>query len=877
MGTELLEREEALTQLHTALARARGGRGEVVTVAAEAGAGKTVLIGEFQRLAAGRPAFLLGACDPLSTPRLLGPLIDVVGTVDGELALRLAAGTNRGEAFAVALSLVDGTRSDATTVFVIEDAHWADEATLDLITFLGRRMARTASLLVITYRDDEIDVGHPLRPRLGELAGAITTRVQLPPLSRAAVAELAQRYPTDVDADELHRTTGGNAFFVTEVLGAGTTTLPASVRDAVLARADRLPPDARAVLDAAAIVPGRVERWLIDEMVGTIDTSAGLAACVERALVNIDQAGTIGFRHELARAGVASALTTPRRRELHRRAYAALRDPPMGQPDETRLAHHAAEAEDADAVLTHAPVAAAAAERIGAHREAERHLAAAVRFADRLDPSERADLLVRLATERVRIGRNEESLSDYGAALELRRRIGDIDGVAEALSRTARPLGLLGRQPEAVEAVERAVALVDERPPSSAKALVLTHLAASHMLARRLDECEVEARRAIAMAEKVGDDDALAEVCIQSGIALAMTDDHAGLTRIRRGMEVAGRCGNDQMVLLGYSQIGSGYGEIRRYEVAMPALRDGIEFAEQRELIGALDYERAWLARCELETGKWDDAAATAGSVLRSPRSAGIGRFVALLTLAWVRGRRGDPEVDPLLDEALEIARATRHLQRLWPVAACRAEMAWMDGRLADELDLVEEAAELAHSLDWAPAIEELAHWRHVADGVARGDVDTARTPFGLSAAGRPDLAAARWAEVGCPYEEAAARIATGNDDEVSAALTILDRLGAGPLRSRAAAILRDAGVNVPRSPSLRSRQNPHDLTDREMEVLALLTTGGTNRELGAALGISPKTVGHHVSHILAKLDVANRAEAAVAAERLGVAPTSDR
>jgi len=177
----------------------------------------------------------------------------------------------------------------------------------------------------------------------------------------------------------------------------------------------------------------------------------------------------------------------------------------------------------------------------------------------------------------------------------------------------------------------------------------------------------------------------------------------------------------------------------------------------------------------------------------------------------------------------------------------------------------------LALALEYHRAVEELDHWRHLADGVPRAPRARAVTPFALSAAGRPDLAGPAWAALGCPYEEAVAQLLTGDVDALRSAHRTFDALGAGPLRARAAAALRAAGSAVPRGPRRTTRANPHALTDREVDVLALVARGRTDREIAGHLGISAKTVGHHVSHLLGKLGVRSRAEAAVAAARLGL------
>jgi DNA-binding CsgD family transcriptional regulator/tetratricopeptide (TPR) repeat protein len=887
MGSALLERDDALGQLHVALAAARDGRGGLALVAGEAGAGKTSVVRELLAHAAGRPRLLLGACDPLSAPRPFGPLIDAIQAAEPDLAHRLVTGASRAETLAAARALVDGRvgTTARATIFVIEDAHWADDATLDLITFLGRRITTMPTLLVVTYRDDEVTALHPLRSRLGELAPAICCRIWLPPLSEPAIAQLTAG--TAVDPAELRRLTGGNPFFVTEVLGAGGSTLPESVRDAVLARAGRLPPHARAVLDAAAVVPGRVERWLLDEIcsgVATADGDAthpgvasGLDICVERDVLRIGDGGAVAFRHELARLAIADAAAPNHRRQLHRLVLAALRRETGDAvaAEAARIAFHAHQAGDAHAVLEHAPAAAAAAARQGAHREAVRHLEAALTYRHLLHERRRAELLMLLGAERCNLSQWGEALDPISQAADLYASIGDVDAQAEALVMSRRPLWGLGRQPEATAHIEQAAAvLADKAEPSRGRAAVAMALSAAHMLARQPAQAEETGRQAIALAEASGSDDVLAEACIQSGISLCMAGDDGGLDRIRRGIHLAGRAGWDNLVTLGHMQIGSGYGELRRYDVAVPALREGIGFSEERELVGSSHYMAAWLGRCELELGHWDEAGSLVGALAGNPRCLGNSRLVVLVTLGWLRARRHDPDIAPVLDEALELARAASHIQRLWPVAACRAEAAWLDDRLPDELGVLDEVMAMARSLDYWPAIEELSHWRAIADGVPQGDPASARTPFGLSAGGRHDLAAQRWAEIGCPYEEAMARSMIGTASELRAALTVFEQLGAAPMRTRVAAALRGIGEPVPRRPVESTRRNPHSLTDRELDVLGLVGTGRTNREIAGVLGISSKTVDHHVSHILTKLGVRSRAEAAVEADRLGlVAP----
>ena len=246
---DLLERAALLDELSGALAdTAEGGR--VVLVAGEAGIGKSTLVKRFTERQAAQARFLLGACDPLLTPRALGPLHDIARQTGGRLAELLASGSPREAVFA---ALLDQLTRPPRQVVVVEDTHWADEATLDLLVFLGRRLERTPAMLIVTYRDDEVGADHPLRGVLGALPQGVVRRVRPQPLSEAAVAELAPR--AGRPAAGLRELTGGNPLLVTEVLAAGDTGVPMTVRDLVLARLAGLPADAREVARLVAVVP----------------------------------------------------------------------------------------------------------------------------------------------------------------------------------------------------------------------------------------------------------------------------------------------------------------------------------------------------------------------------------------------------------------------------------------------------------------------------------------------------------------------------------------------------------------------------------------------------------------------------------------------
>ncbi len=386
----LLERDDTLAEILRAFAQAEGGRGRVVIVGGEAGVGKTALVRRFCEDVAGRARILQGACDPLFTPRPLGPLLDVSHTTGGALFDMVHTGAIP---YRVAEVLMEELGS-STTVLVLEDMHWADEATLDVFRLIARRVEDAPTLVVATYRDDQLDPAHPFRLVLGGLATvSAVRRLQLEPLSRTAVAELAEPYRAD--PDDLYRMTSGNPFFVTEVLAGDSDEIPESVRDAVLARKATLSSSAQAVIEAVSVAPTGAEAWLIEALTGP--TNGELAECLGSGMLT-DAGDVVRFRHELARLTIEESLTTDRRVAFHLRALTAMEARSTFR-DLARLAHHADAAGDGGAVLRLAPEAAVRASSLGAHREAAAQFRRALRYADDLPLDARAELLERYSHE----------------------------------------------------------------------------------------------------------------------------------------------------------------------------------------------------------------------------------------------------------------------------------------------------------------------------------------------------------------------------------------------------------------------------------------------------------------------------------------------
>jgi predicted ATPase/DNA-binding CsgD family transcriptional regulator len=851
---ELLEREAALETLAQAHASAAAGAGRAVGIRGEPGIGKTALVRRFLDDLEDGARVLVGTCDDLSIARPLGPFRDLAGSVSPGLRDALAAGAPPHEIQDLLIQELE--RTPRPTLLVLEDVHWADNATLDSLTVLGRRIGTLPALLVTTYRTGETPPGHPLHAAVGAVRADDSELIELFPLSRNAVASL-----TGDEADAVYDVTRGNPFYVTELLASrDTAELPPSVANAVLARTSRLDESARRLVELVSVVPNRVSTSTLDSVM------PGWAAAAEeperRQLLELDDRH-LRFRHELARNAVLTAIPTATRRRLHSDVLGSLL---AAGADPAEIVHHAEAAGEDEVVGEYALIAARRAAAFESNREAYSHYRRAADFVDRLAPVEQADLLEELATAAYLVGRLDDSFEAINGAIAIHRELGD----QAALGRCTRVLSrfhwFAGEGGPARDKAIEAITILDPLGESIELARACSGVAQLAMLADDGEQALSWGQRALELATRLGDDATRAHAVVNMACATVQMDpDETGA--LLEAHELADSVGEREDATRALGNLGYVLMSWARPEEALIYSQRALDYAAAYEVHTYVSYVRAGMAWTRLRGGDWDDAERAARSEIETGMT--IVQLLANTVLAELAVRRGDDDAGERVAELEAHADRAGEPQRLLPVIELQTELA-LTGRgpmLAERFELLARHM-TANGWSRGRFALRLAGWAAVA-GIEIELDWPASGPYAAMTRRDWRAAADEFGALGWSYDRALMLSLLDDEAALLEALEIARGLGAQPLTKRVAERMRELGMRVPQGPRRATRKNPAGLTARQLEVLTLIVEGLTNAEIAERLVVSPRTAEHHVAAVLTKLGATTRREAARRASEL--------
>ncbi len=855
----LLEREDELGLLVGAVERAVDGRGGVVLVGGEAGIGKTSLVRALRGRVEEQVTWLLGACEPLSVPVPLGPLRELYEAAGGGDLAELGSD----DRLVLARGLLNALAERAPAVAVVEDVHWADPLTLDLLRILARRVEEIGVVVVVTYRDDEVGAHPALTLLLGDLAtNPVLTRILLRPFSASAVRDLAG--PSGLDAGELVRATGGNPFLVVESIAAGGR-LPASVRDAALARAGRLSLKAREAVDAAAVIGQRVDGALL-RSVAPVDLEVLEEAQARGVLV--EEGSVLGFRHELIREAIESSISAQRRGKLHARVVKALAER-ADAADHARLAHHAELAGLTSQASHYAMLAADEAEKVGALREAYLQADRALRLGNDLDASARFELLVRYS--RASNFSNpclEDAVDAAEKAAALADELGDPVRRARALVALAWALWSLERVVEARAAAEQAIAVLDGTGDIAALARAYSTLVRLEATAFDPGAAAESGSRALALAAEAGLEEIHLDVAISVGLAHGHRGWRDSLRTLADALDTAKRHGLTLQIVRTYVNLMVVAVMLRDHAWADRILSEALPLLEEFHTpIPAMAIE-IFYARSLLDRGRWTEAQAIAARRERPLQ----GEFaVACAIEGLIQARRGEPDAGRLLEQAWEelLELVAPESSRHGTIRLALVEAAWLRDDRGEALAQLRAARESLAVPRFARSGGELAVWAN-RFGMELVVPSCAPAPVLLELAGDWRGAIDAWRELDAPYEAALAAL-PGDERAAREALATLHGLGATAAAKAFSRERTARGARPARGPRHSTLANPAGLTRREQEVLDRLATGATNATIAAAFHLSERTVGHHVAAILRKLGAPNRLAAVEHARARGL------
>lgn len=868
----LLEREGELATLRKLAEAARRGVGSVALISGEAGLGKTSLVDAFCQAAEDEMTILRGCADPLSIPRPFGPFFDMARRAGAGFAEPLHAGLPHAALFDALHSALAAMAP--SPVIIIEDAHWADHASLDLLTYLGRRTPALGCLLLVSYRDDELGAEHPLKTALGALPQSRVHRLPLAPLTVDAVAILADCDPAR--ARTLAELTNGNPFFVAELRGA-IDAVPASIADVFAERLSRLPDQQREFLQCLSVAPKAVSAGLLQRLYGAPAMDLA-AACIEHGFLIDDGDGNLCFRHELARLAIYERTPRDRRRQAHSLFYARLAA--LADPASLDLrVHHADGARDAEKVLQVAPLAAGRASALSAHGEALAHAATALRYIDHATAEIAAPLWELWAGAAcVSTSMGADLIDGRTEAARLWKQLGRNDKAAENLRWRSRLHWYRCEAAPAKAVAMEAIKLLEATGSNSDAAMAAALRAQLHLLQLEMHDAIRWAEKALQLVRRENNPAAHVHALNTLGTARCYLNQAEGVSLLEESLALAEaqdygeNAAHDADIARAYLNLAEHAVEFAGFELADKVISAGIKRCSE------IDFE-AWVyqlhsckAEMFLSQGRLDEARLLAEGVLAYPAATTRILLRPRLVLARVALRTGASAAAKMLEACLAVAIDAEEAAYEVAVRLALVEQAFLQRDTAAARTQIAAlgSGSCGHLHDWQEGARR-AWAKHYANDDA-GDGRSLPACLQAELAGDLPAAFSAFNEAGLSYDAALCVLRNAGPEHASLwqeAKDSLGEMGATAAVQCADSIARERSIEAPvsgakRGPYSNARRHPLGLTRRETEVLKFVAEGATNREISAKLHRSPRTIDQHVSSLLKKLNASSRIELAL-------------
>ena len=853
---ELIERSDFLDILQSHFGNIDEKGGHCIFISGEAGMGKTSLIKAFCKKIKGNANICLGTCDSLFTPRPLAPLYDILLQFKNMVQESNRENSDHTSFFARIFQKLKNEKGISLVVF--EDIHWADEATLDFIKFLARRISQLQCLFVLTYRDNEIHLNRPLRNVFGQLPVDCFTRLQLTPLSKQAVEKIALE--KGYKGEDIYTISGGIPFYVTELLASYNPGIPDSIKDSILSVYNKIEEKTRQVWNLLSVIPDKFELKHLEKF------EPLYAPAIEYSLLNqilFIRDGFISFKHELFRRTIENSLSPLKRIELNKRILALFKESFESKNEIERIIHHAKNANEYDLVVQYAPIAAKRAVSVGAHTEAAKLYLSAIEYYQGNDTETLIQFYEPYAYECYLTNRIKEAIIYREKALQIWKGKNDNEKTGDTLRFLSRLWWVEGKREKAEAYARQAIETLENQPSSRVKAMALSNMSQLKVISYELDESINFGVKAITMAKELDDEEVLCHALNNVGTSrcLIQASRQKGIEMLRQSLEIAQKNAYHEHAARAYLNQALHATEMKDYGLAKTTFQEGIQYCDDRDLNLYTILLMVFRARLQFETGNWQQAYDIASDFIKKEDQLAIVKTGALVIVSTIKMRRGESDLLPLLLEAKEIAFETMEPRSVIPIVTALLEYEWMTGTsLINQSDLnhaipmFEDRGNIYKKSEFAFWLLKARkqQWQH--DKYFDG-YDFHNQASALNAANL-------WKQLGCPYEQALALFEGGEDDKKKA-IEIIHNLGANAAYEKMKFEMRASGIkSIPRGIRKTTQSNSAHLTERELDVLHLMKEGLQNKEIAGKLFISTKTVDHHISSIFFKLDVKSRAKA---------------